>query len=99
MNSQQMMGAMCAAMISDQWLEAVQGEIDALPETPDFCTPFELGRLDGLDGFLCDPVQYGFVTIWDAEAYVLGWREGAHVEDTEDLVSYIEDVEWFRGGM
>lgn len=62
-------------------------------------TPFYVGYFDGNDGAECDPLSYGFRTTVDCEQYVLGWREGAHIEDTDEMVSYREDVDWMRGGL
>lgn len=90
MNAEQLFNAMLAAMI---------GEDDTYtPEQLDFATPREMGRMDALDGEECDPLNYGYVKVTDCEAYILAYRESAHIEDTDELISYIEDVDWLRGG-
>lgn len=90
MNSQQLFNAMLAAMVGDDAIDK--------PEQLDFATPREMGRMDALDGEECDPLNYGYVKVTDCEAYILAYRESAHIEDTDELISYIEDVEWMRGG-
>lgn len=61
-------------------------------------TPFYVGYFDGNDGAECDPLSYGFRTVTDCEQYVLGWREGMHLDDTQDLIDARDDVEFTRWG-
>lgn len=95
MNNMQFFNAMCAAMLEDTWQGLIQDEIDANPETLDFCTPEAVGRLDAEENLDCDPTRHGYRTILEAEAYVIGWKA---IVEVDDLVSGREDEEWIRGG-
>lgn len=82
MNSQERFEAMLMAMVGDDTSEPL-----------DFCDAFELGRLDALDGKSCRSGQYE--GLLDQAQYALGYDS---VENTLELESWIEDVEWMRSG-
>lgn len=92
--------AMIEAMMDEQdlWRVAVDNEIDATPEQLDFATPFDAGWLDAVEQMELDPTRHGYIKLSQCEEYVCGYRDGAHVEDTVDYVSYQDDVEWLRMG-
>ncbi len=83
-------------MSDDAWEVVIVNEVDAMLETLDFCDAFELGRLDALDGKPCRPGQYERPT--NQVEYLCGWRDGMHVEDTEDLIEGKLDAEWHARG-
>lgn len=100
MNSQQVFNAMCAAMIGlndEEWFVVVDNQIDAMPEKLDFCTPFEVGKLDAEEELELDPTRHGLITVGECEEYILGYREG----QAADLAGYCDDIEdrnfWAKG--
>lgn len=96
MNAQQHFALMCAAMTGpDEWLEAIQDEIDAMPEVLDFVTPEFVGRLDAEEDLDCDPTRHGYRTILEAEAYVIGWKAA---NELEDLVEDMADRDYHSRG-
>lgn len=95
MNETQFFNAMCEAMLDDTWQGLIQDEIDANPETLDFCTPECVGRLDGEEHLDCDPGRHGYRTILESEAYVIGWKAATEVQD---LLDAREDEEFIRHG-
>lgn len=59
----------------------------------DLIDAYELGRLDALDGKPCRSGQYE--GLLDQAQYAMGYDS---VEDTLELESWMEDVEWMRRG-
>lgn len=83
MNSYQLFEAMCVAMVGndDQWRRDIEDEIDATPETLDFCTPECVGRLDAEEGLTCDSFRHGYLKLLDIEAYIIGWKAAVALEE------------------
>lgn len=97
MNSNQLyFTQMIDAMLDADWRERIDDQIDATPETMDFCTPEAVGRLDAEEQLECDPTRHGYRTVLECEAYILGFKDVTGAMDLEDAR---DDVEfWRRGG-
>lgn len=86
MNSQQRFEQMCGAMMDD-----------VRPQEQDFADAYEVGRLDAEDDLECDPLKW-FYDLDRVEQYVLGWRDGMHVDDTAEYIDDRLDREWHARG-
>lgn len=83
-------------MNSQYFEQMIVAMMDERMDNLDLIDAYELGRLDALDGKPCRPGQYERPT--NQVEYLCGWREGAHVDDTQDLIETREDVEFTRWG-
>lgn len=63
-------------MPTDEWIERVQDEIEAMPQTliDAGASPEWVGKVDAHIGYACDPLQH-YIKLGDIEQYIIGWKD------------------------
>lgn len=98
--------ANCNTLITDEWIERVQDEIEAMPQTlvDAGASPEWVGKVHAHIGNACDPLQH-YIRLADIEQYIIGWKDAtaqieahqariaAHSYTEAEIVVMAEDYE------
>lgn len=76
----------------------------AQPQKCDFAAPAFLGFLDFTEGKACEPLQYGYSTVAECEAYIVGFRDAVADAQPADgtlqkLIDYGAELQELQDGI